>query len=86
MQNDCIKGLENAVGKLVFDHDYYGRKSEHVSPWVQKQIEKFLADHKDEIINKAADHLSDKLLRTKMVKEKVAGMLSTLERSLKDGQ
>ena len=46
--------------------------SRNVSPWLENQLKIFLDDHKDEILERASNNLVERMLRMKVVKEKVA--------------
>ena len=59
IKGDCMKAL---VGKKSITNCDYTQK-------LKEMVQNFLAENKDEIIKIAADKLSEKLSRTKAVKE-----------------
>lgn len=67
--------IKQEVMKLMFEYNpYSGKRLEYPTEWTRRQVENFLNDHKDEIIQCAGNILSEKLLRTKAVKEMVEGL------------
>ena len=71
--------ITQQVRDKLFSSGYYGRhatEKDPLSSYSERLIEEWFANHKDEIIEKAAMHLADKLVRTKAVKEVVAKELS----------
>lgn len=64
--------IKQEVMKLMFEYNpYSGKRLEYPTNWTRIQVESFLNDHKDEIIQCAGNILAEKLLRTKAVKETV---------------
>ena len=63
IKGDCMKAL---VGKKSITNCDYTQKLKEM---VDDNIQNFLAENKDEIIKISADKLSEKLSRTKAVKE-----------------
>ena len=60
----------------LFDASYYGRNADEkstLSDYSKRLIETFLEKHKDEIIEKAAVHLAEKLARSKAGKALLEG-------------
>ena len=52
----------------LFESSYYGRNADERSPlsdYSKRLIEDFLEKHKDEILEKTAGHLAEKLARSK---------------------
>jgi hypothetical protein len=77
-EKEIMANLTREVGRVIFEKcdPYYGsRESKEkgynpncLSGWAKMQFEKFLKDHKDEIIAGAAKELADRLARTKAAK------------------
>lgn len=71
--------LKNEVRKQVFTYPgYYGYRDDRDKPdgvqrWAEKKFEEFLEENKETIIELASEKLADKLSRSKVVKEAVAG-------------
>lgn len=65
IKGDCMKAL---VGKKSITNCDYTQKLKEM---IDDNIQNFLAENKDEIIKIAADKLSEKLSRTKAVREAV---------------
>lgn len=66
-EEQIIKQIEQQVRNGLFEH-YYGRDADEQSGlnrYSKEIVENFLEKHKEEILEKAAIHLSDKLVRTK---------------------
>lgn len=73
-ERQIIYDLEKKVAKAVFKYgDYYYDRDDikGVQPQFEKMFKAFLDEHKDEIIELAVKQLTDKLSRTKAVKEAV---------------
>ena len=77
-EKEIMANLTREVGRVIFQKSdpYYGRRADQdkgynascLSDWSKMQFEKFLKDHKDEIIAGAAKELADRLARTKAAK------------------
>lgn len=70
--------LTQQVRDKLFESSYYNRhatEKDPLSSYAKSLIEKWLDSHKDEIIEKAAMHLADRLVRTKAVKERVGKVI-----------
>lgn len=70
-EKQIIKDIEQQVRNKLFESPYYGRNADENSPlndYSKRLIESFLEKHKDEILEKAATHLAEKLVRTKAAK------------------
>ena len=68
------KEIINAITRNIEDRIFeirYGRNI-GLNEKSEKIVEEWLNDHKSEIIEKAAEHLADKLSRTKAAKEMLA--------------
>lgn len=66
--------LTQQVRDKLFSSSYYARhatEKDPLSSYAEGLINRYLDSHKDEIIEKAAIHLADKLSRTKAVKERI---------------
>ena len=67
-EKQIIKNIEQQVRNKLFESSYYGRNADERSPlndYSKRLIESFLEKHKDEILEKAATHLAEKLVKTK---------------------
>lgn len=67
MQDEVLKVCKSHIG---CERDYWGNSEP--GPLLKKALEDFMADNREEIINKAADKLAERLSRTKIVKEAAA--------------
>ena len=66
-EKEIIKHIEQQVRNGLFEH-YYSRDADEKSAlneYSKRIVENFLTTHKDEILEKAAIHLADKLVKTK---------------------
>lgn len=73
-----IEKLTNEVRKCITDHDdyYYARAKDFnrgLANWVGYKIDSIMKEHKDEIIDAAAEKLAERLVRTKKAKEILNG-------------
>jgi hypothetical protein len=72
-EKEIIKDLKQDVANKLFEAYYYNGnanpKKDPLSDYAKGIVEKFLEQHQEEILNKAAVHLADKLARTKKGKE-----------------
>ena len=72
-EKEIIKDLKQDVANKLFEGYYWNQnadpKKDPLSEFSKGIIEKFLKEHQEEILNKAAIHLADKLARTKKGKE-----------------
>ena len=69
--------IEHQIFK--FDRDRWNGNKEFkvgLQPWVEDLVVKLLDKHQDEIIERAADRLADKLSRTKAIKEAMAAKVA----------
>jgi len=69
-----VKGLKQSLFRLGYNDKPMG-----VSDDVEEIIKMFLEEHKQEIIDAAAERLADRLVRTKAVKEAVAKVVKEVE-------
>lgn len=67
MQDEVLKVCKSHIG---CERDYWGNSEP--GPMLKKALDDFMKDNREEIIDKAADKLADKLSRTKVVKEAAA--------------
>lgn len=67
MQDEVLKVCKSHIG---CERDYWGNSEP--GPLLKKALEDFMADNREEIIDKAADKLAKRLSRTKIVKEAAA--------------
>lgn len=75
-EKQIIKNIEQQVRNKLFESPYYGRNADEKSPlndYSKRLIESFLEKHKDEIFEKAAVHLAEKLARSKAGKALLEG-------------
>lgn len=67
MKDEVLKVCKSQIGG---EANYWG--SGEPGPMLKKAIDDFMNDNREEIIDKAADKLAEKLSRTKVVKEAAA--------------
>lgn len=70
-EKQIIQNIEQSVRNQLFESHYYRRDADENSPlseYSKRLIGNFLEKHKDEILEKAAVHLAEKLVRTKAAK------------------
>lgn len=70
-----IHEIKNDVKKAVFHHNYYGQDTGELSRYVQVKINELIESHKDEIIERAATKLAERLSKTKKCREAVDKVL-----------
>ena len=74
-EKEIMANLTREVGQVIFERTTYysygnnknnkGYDEHHLSSWSQMQFDKFLKEHKDDIIACAAKELADRLARSK---------------------
>lgn len=67
IQDEILKVCKSQVGH---EANYWGNNEP--GPVLKKAVEDFMKDNREEIIDKAADKLAERLSRTKVVKEAAA--------------
>lgn len=67
MEDEVLKVCKSQIGG---EANYWG--GNEPGPMLKKAIDDFMADNREEIIDKAADKLAERLSRTKVVKEAAA--------------
>lgn len=67
MENEVLKICKSQIG---CETNYWGNNEP--GPVLKKALEDFMKDNREEIIDKAADKLAERLSRTKVVKEAAA--------------
>ena len=75
-EKQIIKNIERSVRNQLFESHYYRRDADEDSPlseYSKRLVEVFLEKHTDEILEKAAKHLAEKLARSKAGKNLLAG-------------
>lgn len=75
VEDKAAKTMEDEVLKVCKSHvgcerDYWGNSEP--GPALKKAIDEFMTNNREEIIDKAADKLAERLSRTKVVKEAAA--------------
>lgn len=76
-EKQIIQQIEEKVSGELFGYDWTGKpKKEYMAEWVQKKVDGFLREHRQEIINAAALVLCDSLKRTKDVKDMAKRVVS----------
>jgi hypothetical protein len=70
-EKEIIKSIKQDVANKLFSSWYRNAKPEKdpLSEFSKGIVEKFLEQHQEELLEKAAVHLADKLARTKKGKE-----------------
>lgn len=72
-EETITKELTQQVRNRLFESSYYNKNATEKDPlnaYAERLLTKWLDDHKEEIVDKAAKLLADKLSRTKAVKER----------------
>ena len=67
MKDEVLKVCKSYIG---CERNYWG--DSEPGPMLKKALDEFMKDNREEIIDKAADKLAEKLSRTKIVKEAAA--------------
>ena len=75
VEKEAAKAMRDEVLKVCKSHigcerDYWGNSEP--GPMLKKALDDFMKDNREEIIDKAADKLAERLSRTKVVKEAAA--------------
>ena len=75
VEKEAAKAMKDEVLKVCKSHigcerDYWGNSEP--GPMLKKALEDFMKDNREEIIEKAADKLAERLSKTKIVKEAAA--------------
>lgn len=76
-EKQIIKDIKQDVMNKIFQSYYRNSdatRKDPLSDFSKGLVESFLNEHKDEILDKAAMHLADKLSRTKAAKEKIQAL------------
>lgn len=71
-EGKIMKELTRQVMNHVFNGGYYGQDAEPSDPlqqWCVKHFDDFLDQNREVILDRAAERLADRLLRTKAAKE-----------------
>lgn len=72
-EREIINDLKQKVANRIFQHNYYTKNADPdrdpLTDFAKKIITSVIEDNKDVIIEKAAEHLADKLARSKKGKE-----------------
>lgn len=77
-EEDIMKELTLDIKRIIFQAEYY-RKDEFTknpTPFIENKIDALLDKHKDAIISMAADRLSERLAKTKKVKEMLENVIN----------
>ena len=74
-----VKGLKQSLFRLGYNDKPMG-----ISDDVEEIIKMYLEEHKQEIVDAAAERLADRLVRTKAVKEAVAKTVKEMKGELHD--
>ena len=81
-EDKVTKDITQQVMNRMFDAGYYGREAKSTDPlkdWVIKQFDSFLEQHREVILDRAAERLADRLSRTKAAKEMLSQVVGTSE-------
>lgn len=76
-EKSILDEIKDAIKKAMFKRGRYYDETE-VHTWIKDELDKFLENHKDDIISLASEKLADKLSRTKRVKDEVNKVLEVL--------
>lgn len=77
-----VDNITDEVKQIIYKKDYYGRgynddNPEPLRELVERNVQEIMSAHKDQIIEMAANKLSDTLKRSKAVKEAVGQVLES---------
>ena len=77
IEENAEKQIIKEIKEMIADHIFENRYGQHIglSARTANMVEEWLDQHKKEIIDKAAEHLAEKLARTKAAKEKLTEVL-----------
>lgn len=72
-EEEITKNIQQMVMNKLFYSGYYknAKPTDSLSCYSERLINEFLELHKDAIIEKTATYLADKLMRSKIVKERI---------------
>ena len=73
-EKEVLNQIADTISGELFGRDFMGRPNKgYVSEWVHEKVDKFMTDHKEEIVNNAAERIAEKLARSKAMKAAVEG-------------
>lgn len=74
-EDKVVADITQQVMNRMFDARYYGSDAKSTDPlkdWVFQQFDNFLEQHREVILDRAAERLADRMSRTKAAKEMLA--------------
>lgn len=77
-ETKIISELKEDISKHLFYYDYKGDKN-GLHRNVDKLLQKWFDDHKDEIIKLAVDRFIDRMMRTKIVKNAITDVVQDIK-------
>lgn len=77
-EQKIIKEIKQQVANKLFQSSGYGRRNvdperDQLSEFSKNIVEEWLNKYKNEIITEAAKVIAEKMMRSKIIKEKIAG-------------
>ena len=80
VEKRVINAIKDEIWKVMFDKNpyNYGCDNDPLRRLIKVQIDEVLREHQDKIIELAATMLAEKLVRTKVVKEKAASVVEAV--------
>ena len=74
-----IQQLQQKVEKCIFTTNYYGNVTGNLNSVAEKLLLEWLNSHSEEIIQRASKLLSDRMIKTKAVKEAIGDVLEKVK-------
>lgn len=80
VHKEVVDNITNEIKRIIYKKNYYGHgyddtNSEPLRKLVEKNVQDIMGTYKEQIIEMAANKLSDSLKRSKAVKEAVGKVL-----------
>ena len=74
-----IQQLQQKVEKCIFTTNYYGNVTGNLNSVAENLLLEWLNSHSEEIIQRASKLLSDRMIKTKAVKEAIGDVLEKVK-------
>lgn len=81
-ENKVVADITQQLMNRMFDAGYYrcdAKSTDPLKDWVIKQFDNFLEQHREVILDRAAERLADRMSRTKAAKEMLSQVVGTSE-------
>ena len=76
---EITRELTSKVEKIIYENSYgYNRRASDLSGAVVDRVDAFLKENREDILDRAASKLADKMARMKVVKEKVEEIVAQI--------